>query len=136
MFTEENEPYLRFLPCFSQFILSRQISHRPVPFCPGQSGRNPAKKLLPFPARCVILPFAAEKPWSPRPQDDKVEEPSPESPGSIYGALAQLVARDIRIVEVRGSTPLCSTPLEALIYKASSFFMSFENPGFVTFWGS
>ena len=26
-----------------------------------------------------------------------------------YGALAQLVARDIRIVEVRGSTPLCST---------------------------
>lgn len=25
------------------------------------------------------------------------------------GALAQLVARDIRIVEVRGSTPLCST---------------------------
>ena len=25
-----------------------------------------------------------------------------------YGALAQLVARDIRIVEVRGSTPLCS----------------------------
>ena len=29
-----------------------------------------------------------------------------------YGALAQLVARDIRIVEVRGSTPLCSTSQE------------------------
>ena len=26
-----------------------------------------------------------------------------------YGALAQLVARDIRIVEARGSNPLCST---------------------------
>ena len=26
-----------------------------------------------------------------------------------FGALAQMVARDIRIVEVRGSTPLCST---------------------------
>ena len=26
-----------------------------------------------------------------------------------YGALAQLGARNIRIVEVRGSTPLCST---------------------------
>ncbi len=28
---------------------------------------------------------------------------------SIYGALAQLVARYIRIVEVSGSNPLCST---------------------------
>ena len=37
-----------------------------------------------FTLHCVILPFA-------------------------HGALAQLVARDIRIVEVRGSTPLCST---------------------------
>ena len=27
------------------------------------------------------------------------------------GALAQMVARDIRIVEVRGSTPLCSTKI-------------------------
>ena len=26
-----------------------------------------------------------------------------------YNSLAQMVARDIRIVEVRGSTPLCST---------------------------
>ena len=31
-----------------------------------------------------------------------------------YGALAQLVARDIRIVEVRGSTPLCSTKTSAI----------------------
>ena len=30
-------------------------------------------------------------------------------PGA-HGALAQLVVRYIRIVEVRGSTPLCSTP--------------------------
>ena len=29
----------------------------------------------------------------------------------LNGALAQLVARDIRIVEVRGSTPLCSTKI-------------------------
>ena len=31
------------------------------------------------------------------------------TPNQSNGALAQLVARDIRIVEVRGSTPLCST---------------------------
>ena len=31
-----------------------------------------------------------------------------------FGALAQLVARDIRIVEVRGSTPLCSTTKKPL----------------------
>ena len=41
------------------------------------------------------------------------------------GALAQLVARDIRIVEVRGSTPLCSTQtLEALCFKGSSLFQT------------
>ena len=28
----------------------------------------------------------------------------------IFGALAQLVARNVRIVEVRGSNPLCSIP--------------------------
>ena len=34
-------------------------------------------------------------------------------PGRIaYGALAQLVARYIRIVEVTGSNPVCSTILE------------------------
>ena len=36
-------------------------------------------------------------------------------PGSIYGALAQLVVRYIRIVEVRGSTPLCSTKQTTLL---------------------
>ena len=64
---------------------------------------------------------------SPIPPDGKVEEDLPGIPGThtrgistvgrtkvLYcnpkqGALAQLVARDIRIVEVRGSTPLCST---------------------------
>ena len=30
-------------------------------------------------------------------------------PPIIRGALAQLVARNVRIVEVRGSNPLCST---------------------------
>ena len=27
---------------------------------------------------------------------------------TVFGALAQLVARNVRIVEVRGSNPLCS----------------------------
>ena len=35
-------------------------------------------------------------------------ESAQNSPG-IFGALAQLVARNVRNVEVRGSTPLCST---------------------------
>ena len=39
-------------------------------------------------------------------------------------------------VEVFDNFVPCSTPLEVLIYKASSFFMPFENPRFVTFWGS
>ena len=33
------------------------------------------------------------------------------------------LARDIRIVEVRGSTPLCSTTTEALIFNVSVFFV-------------
>ena len=33
--------------------------------------------------------------------------------GKTYGALAQLVARYIRIVEVSGSNPLCSILKEA-----------------------
>ena len=38
-----------------------------------------------------------------------------------FGALAQMVARDIRIVEVRGSTPLCSTEaLRISVLKAFS----------------
>ena len=57
------------------------------------------------------------------PADEKRGKPPRERPGITYGALAQLVARDIRIVEVRGSTPLCSTPLEVFILKASSFFI-------------
>ena len=54
-------------------------------------------------------------------------------PGPIHGALAQLVARDIRIVEVRGSTPLCSTALEVLIFKASSFFIASGFPNHLHF---
>ena len=67
------------------------------------------KNSLPFPTIYDILPLAVEKLQRPRPPDGKVEEASPGFPGPIHGALAQLVARDIRIVEVRGSTPLCST---------------------------
>ena len=33
--------------------------------------------------------------------------------GKTYGAIAQLVARYIRFVEVRGSNPLSSIPKEA-----------------------
>ena len=34
----------------------------------------------------------------------------------MHGALAQLVVRYIRIVEVRGSTPLCSTKKSATLH--------------------
>ena len=44
-----------------------------------------------------------------RPADVKRGKLLRKTSGNPYGALAQLVARDIRIVEVRGSTPLCST---------------------------
>ena len=49
-----------------------------------------------------------------RPADVKRGKLPRKTSGNPYGALAQLVARDIRIVEVRGSTPLCSTRGEAL----------------------
>ena len=44
-----------------------------------------------------------------RPADAKRGRLPRKSSGNPYGALAQLVVRYIRIVEVRGSTPLCST---------------------------
>ena len=40
----------------------------------------------------------------------------------LFGALAQLVAHNTGSVGVRSSNLLCSTRLEALIYKASSRF--------------
>ena len=43
-----------------------------------------------------------------------------------FGALAQMVARDIRIVEVRGSTPLCST--EALQINICKVFLFSKMP--------
>ena len=65
-----------------------------------------SKKLLPFHNACAILPLAAEKPGFAK---------------ISHGALAQMVARDIRIVEVRGSTPLCSTEaLQINVCKAFS----------------
>ena len=48
-----------------------------------------------------------------RPADEKRGKLPRRTSGTQYGALAQLVARDIRIVEVRGSTPLCSTKKSA-----------------------
>ena len=52
------------------------------------------KKVFTKPETCGMILFVRE-----RRKRERIE----------YGALAQLVARDIRIVEVRGSTPLCST---------------------------
>ena len=49
-----------------------------------------------------------------------------------FGALAQMVARDIRIVEVRGSTPLCSTgrkALKSLDFRAFLFLPTNEKTG-------
>ena len=47
-----------------------------------------------------------------RPADVKRGKLPRERLGKTYGALAQLVARYIRIVEVSGSNPLCSTKHE------------------------
>ena len=51
-----------------------------------------------------------------RPADEKRGKLPRKTSGTQDGALAQLVARDIRIVEVRGSTPLCSTKKSATQY--------------------
>lgn len=47
----------------------------------------------------------------------------------VYGALAQLVVRYIRIVEVTGSTPVCSTfCLDGFIFTGMEpFFSIFTN---------
>ena len=52
-----------------------------------------------------------------RPADVKRGKLPRKTSGNPYGALAQLVARDIRIVEVRGSTPLCSTTRDIRIVE-------------------
>ena len=44
----------------------------------------------------------------------------------MYGALAQLVARYIRIVEVSGSNPLCSTTGKPCKSRVSSIFGAFS----------
>ena len=62
-----------------------------------------------------------------RPADVKRGKLPRKTSGNPYGALAQLVARDIRIVEVRGSTPLCSTRREAL--KSLDFRAFLFSPG-------
>ena len=63
-----------------------------------------------------------------RPADVKRGKLPRKTSGNPYGALAQLVARDIRIVEVRGSTPLCSTRREAL--KSLDFRAFLFSPGY------
>ena len=43
-----------------------------------------------------------------------------------YGALAQMVARNVRIVEVRGSNPLCSTRNRKSLDFQGFFFFYYE----------
>ena len=71
-----------------------------------------------------------------RPADVKRGKLPRKTSGNPYGALAQLVARDIRIVEVRGSTPLCSTkksllePLSKSKVSGEDFFIAFRKASF------
>ena len=45
----------------------------------------------------------------------------------IDGALAQLVARYIRIVEVTGSNPVCSTTPNGIVETGNPVFCIFSN---------
>ncbi len=63
------------------------------------------------------------------------DSPGPQL-GKTYGALAQLVARNVRIVEVRGSNPLCSIAKKGLRQIASSPFYAFEGTASVYHFGS
>ena len=60
-----------------------------------------------------------------RPTLKAVNGESAQNSSGIFGALAQLVARYIRIVEVSGSNPLCSTIRKTLdsIRILGSFFL-------------
>ena len=60
-----------------------------------------------------------------RPTLKAVNGESAQNSSGIFGALAQLVARYIRIVEVSGSNPLCSTTRKTLdsIRILGSFFI-------------
>ena len=51
----------------------------------------------------------------------------------VYGALAQLVVRYIRIVEARGSTPLCSTQSESLGIQGFRHFLFLPKQEFYEF---
>lgn len=61
-----------------------------------------------------------------RPTLKAVNGESAQNSSGIFGALAQLVARYIRIVEVSGSNPLCSTTRKTLdsIRILGSFFFA------------
>ena len=64
-----------------------------------------------------------------RPTLKAVNGESAQNSSGIFGALAQLVARYIRIVEVSGSNPLCSTTRKTLdsIRILGSFFFFIGN---------
>ena len=64
-----------------------------------------------------------------RPTLKAVNGESAQNSSGIFGALAQLVARYIRIVEVSGSNPLCSTTRKTLdsIRILGSFFIFLYN---------
>ena len=108
-----NHPYLR--PTGNQF-------RKPTIETDGKSGRNcyqirgistDGRTSLPYcrPRQSLVNqgnPFKMKGNVT-RPADVKRGKLPRKTSGNPYGALAQLVARDIRIVEVRGSTPLCST---------------------------
>ena len=61
--------------------------------------------LLPHHLRIIITEIFLKPDLKTNLSDDILSK----RPCGAYGALAQLVARDIRIVEVSGSNPLCST---------------------------
>ena len=63
-----------------------------------------------------------------RPTLKAVNGESAQNSSGIFGALAQLVARYIRIVEVSGSNPLCSTTRKTLdsIRILGSFFFFYR----------
>ena len=50
---------------------------------------------------------------------------SAQNLAKIFGALAQLVARYIRIVEVSGSNPLCSTTVRPKTQFSDGYFIPF-----------
>ena len=100
----------RIVPDSGYRVMANEQGRRKLPFPPpGSQGQKPSI------SEVVSRPADAKRGRLPR-----------KSSGNPYGALAQLVVRYIRIVEVRGSTPLCSTqnPRE----KSPGFFFAVFRP--------